>query len=80
MEECENYYFKSNNKNQCVSKCSDPINPDKPYFVSGQKNCENSCTKFNKYFYDDSNGEKECIDTCIGRTKEFADEVSSDNV
>ena len=77
VQECEYYYYKDSNLENhyhCIDKCEDSVSHQ--YFTRGQKNCENSCKIFNKYYKDNY----ECLDTCIGRksgvtSKEFADEI-----
>ena len=86
VEECEFFYYKNSETEDsttietidifyCVNSCSSATTADK-FFAKGQKNCEASCDKFNKYFFDGY----ECLDTCKGRTgKEFAQFESNSN-
>ena len=54
----------------CIQECTVSKNGNDIFFAKGHKNCEYSCSAFNKYFYSNH----ECLDTCIGlEGKEFAD-------
>ena len=68
VNECDYFYNEiedptDNTKTcyQCVDNCK-TINK---YFEIGSKKCENSCNKFNKYYYDASNNE--CLPSCDSR-------------
>ena len=82
VEECEHFYYKLSGTVStvdvyyCTDKCK--ISTDQNYYyVDGKKNCENSCTSFNKYFYSDQN---ECLDTCKGLPNlEFANQIDTNN-
>ena len=87
LEECEKYYYKNfvivtppntgYNKYICTESCNEITtadNPDGLFYISGQKNCEDSCKVFSKYYFDPSNNE--CLETCIGRNNlEYADDI-----
>ena len=78
VEECENFYYPDvnyDNHYRCVEKCEFDTYL---YFYKEDKNCEESCKAFNKYYKDPNNNE--CLDTCIGRKTgstfiEFANQI-----
>ena len=80
VPECEKYYFPDSNYNnhyRCVPSCS-ASSSSYLYYYKGEKNCEDSCKNFNKFYKDPNNNE--CLDTCIGRKIgvnyiEFSDEI-----
>ena len=85
LEECEKYYYKDivykatptteidYIKYICVENCKTETT-NRKFYTNGQKNCEESCKTFGKYYYDPST--YECLDTCIGRDNlEFADYI-----
>ena len=67
VKECENFYFEINepygsgNCFQCTNDCKTASTPGL-FFIKGNKKCENSCSKFNRYYFDDSTNE--CFDSC----------------
>ena len=80
LEECEYFYHKGTGSNgdtdkyYCTNQCK-VTGGIGLYFNKGQKNCEDSCKIFKKWYYDSTNNE--CLDTCIGRTgKEFANQIT----
>ena len=86
VEECDYFYYKfsdinvpneDNDYNRCTDndKCKEITRSSTDglglYFIKTQKNCETSCTAFNKHYYNPDNNE--CLDTCKGlANKEFA--------
>ena len=69
VNECENFYYvKSDNSKYCIENCQSIPTPDSVliYYEKGNKQCVQSCTVFNKYYFNPST--KECLDTCKGTT------------
>ena len=64
VKECEYFYYEEgtapNIKKYCTSECKNSI--INKYFIHSQKKCENSCSEFNKHYYDPTNNE--CLDSC----------------
>ena len=78
VEECEHYYYidtsTTPNEKHCKEECF--VDTDGKFFLSGKKNCEDSCSPFHKQYYNPTNNE--CLDTCIGLDNlEFANKIVS---
>ena len=78
VKECDYFFYSytdpnNNIYNRCTNNCK--TLSTNQFFLKGQKNCEDSCLKFQKYFYNPNNNE--CLDTCKGLTNlEFSNPVN----
>ena len=79
VEECDKFYYENSadSHKYCTTQCITG-DPDQKFFVSGSKKCEDSCTDFNKKYYNPTT--YECLDTCKGLTGyEFEDIINTAN-
>jgi len=77
VRECAFYYKKvggTPSYNKCVTSCYN----EGLFYIKGQKNCEESCTKFHKHY--SSPIDNQCLDSCKGLVSyPFANKVDTAN-
>ena len=69
VSECTDFYYYNDEDgfNYCKESCYLASTAEKQfYFLKENKKCEESCSFFNKYYYDPTN--HECLDYCSGRS------------